>query len=205
MRGAPTSALKKALRSEALVKRRALRAPEAQSWSRSVQARALDLAAYRASESVGLYNAIENEVRTEAIRDDALASGKRAFYPRIEPDDSLELVQMSSTDGFKPGRMGILEPFGNSLFHAEAAAGFIVFVPGVAFDEQGNRLGHGKGYYDSLLRRLRGAGTFAALAYEFQIVETVPTDSWDQRVDFIVTERRIIDCAGSAADCVETR
>ena len=204
MRGAPTLAIKKSLRIEALAKRRTLPASDAQAWSRSVQVRALDLAGYRASESVGLYNAIENEVRTEAIRDDALASGKRAFYPRIEPNDLLELVQMSA-DEFQPGRMGILEPIGNALLQSGAGVPFIVFVPGVAFDEQGNRLGHGKGYYDSLLRRLRGAGTFAALAYEFQIIESVPTDTWDQRVDFIVTERRIIDCAGGAADCIETR
>src|SRR6185369_9151814 len=101
MRGAPTSAIKKALRSEALAKRRAFPASDVQAWSRSVQTRALDLAAYRASGSVGLYNAFENEVRTGAIRDDALRSGKRAFYPRIEPNDSLELVEMSSADEFK--------------------------------------------------------------------------------------------------------
>ena len=88
---------------------------------------------------------------------------------------------------------------GKSTLLAETdRAGLVVFVPGVAFDPRGNRLGRGKGWYDRLLERL-GDAMFVALAYEFQIIEEVPTESWDQKVHYVVTENRVIDCAESSA------
>jgi 5-formyltetrahydrofolate cyclo-ligase len=77
--------------------------------------------------------------------------------------------------------------------------GLIVFVPGVAFDTRGQRLGRGKGWYDRLLRQLGGNTVFVGLGYEFQIVEEVPTESWDEKVHYVVTEERVIDCAETSA------
>jgi 5-formyltetrahydrofolate cyclo-ligase len=74
----------------------------------------------------------------------------------------------------------------------------VVFVPGVAFDVRGNRLGRGKGWYDRLLEK-SGRATFVALAYDFQIVDAVPSEDWDQRVHYLITERRIIDCGSMPA------
>ena len=69
-----------------------------------------------------------------------------------------------------------------------------MFVPGVAFDCAGNRLGRGAGWYDRLLANL-GSKKFAiGLAYEFQIVDAVPAQPWDCRVNLILTEKRAIDC-----------
>jgi 5-formyltetrahydrofolate cyclo-ligase len=78
--------------------------------------------------------------------------------------------------------------------------GLIVFVPGLAFDLHGNRLGRGKGWYDRALASLGGQARFIALAFEFQIVDEVPTDSWDRKVHHIITERRIIDCGDLPSD-----
>ena len=70
--------------------------------------------------------------------------------------------------------------------------GFIV-VPGVGFDEKGRRIGHGKGVYDNLLKNSNNA-LHVGLAFEFQIVEKIPTNKWDFPVDKIITEDRVIDC-----------
>jgi 5-formyltetrahydrofolate cyclo-ligase len=70
-----------------------------------------------------------------------------------------------------------------------------MIVPGLAFDAQGNRLGRGGGWYDRLLGATGGAAVPVALAYEFQIVDEVPVRQWDRAVNYIVTERRVIDCA----------
>ena len=71
-------------------------------------------------------------------------------------------------------------------------------APAVAVDLRGNRLGRGKAWYDRLIQELNGRTTVAALAYEFQIVDEVPSDEWDQQVDYVITERRVIDCRSMA-------
>jgi 5-formyltetrahydrofolate cyclo-ligase len=78
-------------------------------------------------------------------------------------------------------------------------SGLLVFVPGVAFDAAGNRLGRGKGWYDRMLEWLDDKAGLVALAYECQVVEEVPTEAWDRKVHYIVTEKRIIECSAGPA------
>jgi 5-formyltetrahydrofolate cyclo-ligase len=73
----------------------------------------------------------------------------------------------------------------------------VVFVPGVVFDLQGHRLGRGRGWYDQLLNRLRPGAIFVGLAYEFQVVEEVPTQPWDEPVHYVITEKRLINCGAA--------
>jgi 5-formyltetrahydrofolate cyclo-ligase len=62
------------------------------------------------------------------------------------------------------------------------------------FDRRGNRLGRGGGWYDRLLGELGNNGIFVGLAYEFQMIESLPAASWDRRMHFILTEKNQIDC-----------
>lgn len=70
----------------------------------------------------------------------------------------------------------------------------LAIVPGVGFDYAGMRLGRGRGFYDRALEALRGAGEICVvgLAFESQIVPSLPTDPWDQPMDYVVTEERVI-------------
>jgi 5-formyltetrahydrofolate cyclo-ligase len=70
----------------------------------------------------------------------------------------------------------------------------MVFIPGLAFDLEGNRLGRGRGFFDRFLKRLGERVPYVALAYDFQIMEGLPVEKWDERVHHIITEKRIIDC-----------
>ena len=81
-------------------------------------------------------------------------------------------------------------------------AGLVVFVPGVAFDCNGNRLGRGTGWYDRLLGGLDARVPRIALAYEFQLLEEVPVEPGDLPVHAIVTEKRVIAC-GDRVDRVD--
>jgi 5-formyltetrahydrofolate cyclo-ligase len=67
----------------------------------------------------------------------------------------------------------------------------LIIVPGVGFDEDGNRIGHGKGYYDNLLRNSQKI-LHIGLAFESQIVKKIPTNSYDIPIKMIITEKRII-------------
>lgn len=171
-------------------------------WSRSVQERVLQFSPYLDSTSVALYSPIRNEVATERIRDHALAGGKRLFYPRLGQKNRLDLVRITSPLELQSGRYGILEPVGEERLSTGDAEGLIIFVPGLAFDLHGNRLGRGKGCYDRLIRQIGDHAVFVALAYEFQVAEAVPVECWDQKVNYIITERRVIDCGDHASRSV---
>lgn len=71
----------------------------------------------------------------------------------------------------------------------------MVLVPGVLFDCQGNRLGRGGGWYDRTMQLIGGRGLYVGLAYELQLIDHVPTQAWDQKVDYVITESRVIDCS----------
>ena len=67
-----------------------------------------------------------------------------------------------------------------------------VFLPGLAFDLAGNRLGQGGGWYDRALEKLPNSVLRVGVCFDFQIVENIPQETHDQRVSIIVTERRTI-------------
>ena len=199
MRGASTQEAKQALRIAGLARRAALAAADCQLLSRAIQARALQLGCYLACHSVALYHAIQNEVRTDELLAHALKSGKKIFYPRIGKDDSAGFFRVLAADDLRAGRFGILEPAGTTQLAQAEFAALAIFVPGVAFDPHGNRLGRGRGWYDRLLQQAGARAATVALAYEFQIVGAVPTGPGDQKVNYVVTEKRVIDCATAAA------
>ena len=70
----------------------------------------------------------------------------------------------------------------------------IVIIPGAGFDASGNRIGYGGGYYDRLLSGLQKDIPVIAPAYEEQIVDSIPSEPHDIRVQMIVTDRRLIRC-----------
>lgn len=204
MWGASQATTKRAIRSAIQSQRTQLSSSDARDWSRAIQAQALGLAQYRAADAVALYSSINNEVATKEILDASLQLGKSVYFPRIEPDRALALIRVFSVLEFKPGQLGILEPTGEERLDANPSCRLVFFVPGIAFDAQGNRLGHGKGYYDRLLERFSVGTTLVGLAYELQVVEAVPCESWDRKVHLIVTERRIIDCATTLTQSVQS-
>ncbi|MFQ5852736.1 MAG: 5-formyltetrahydrofolate cyclo-ligase [Candidatus Binatia bacterium] len=185
---------KQSLRTRALRRREAISASELLTWSRLIKERVVHLPAYLRSRSVVLYSPIGKEVATEEIRDCALNDGKGVFYPRLGDGEELHLVRVDSFRDLRPGRYGILEPVGNRLMTGEEQGDLVVFVPGLAFDLRGNRLGRGKGCYDRALKQLGVGVKCLALAYEFQIVQELPVEEWDERVHQIITEKRVITC-----------
>jgi 5-formyltetrahydrofolate cyclo-ligase len=184
---------KRVLRAAALLQRNALTRTEASSLSRSVQERALGFAPYLAARAIALYSPIEAEVATEAIRDHAWNTGKKVFFPKLGVQNRPELAQARLVADLRPGRFGVLEPAGNTPLDGNERA-LVFFVPGVAFDLQGNRLGRGIGWYDRLLQEWQGKAAFVGLAYDFQIVAEVPAEAWDQKVHYLITDRRVVPC-----------
>jgi 5-formyltetrahydrofolate cyclo-ligase len=189
---------KRALRAAMLSQRARLSKVDSLSWSRLIQAQVLQFSPYLTCRSVALYSPMQNEVETGEIRYHALSAGKSVFLPRFGNEDSVELVEIGSPAELKSGRSGFLEPSGEKRLSPQAFGELALLAPAVAVDSRGNRLGRGKAWYDRLIKELNGAANVAALAYEFQIVDEVPSDEWDQQVDYVITERRVIDCRSMA-------
>ncbi len=181
------------LRQAALAQRSSLSESDTYLRSQRVQTRALALECYRSSQAVALYSPIQNEVDTGRLLDHALAGGKRVFLPRWS-EQKFGFARIASRSELAAGRYGVLEPIGEvGLSEADRGA-LVAFVPGVVFDSRGRRLGRGGGGYDRLLGQFSGGELAVGLAYDFQVVEDVPIQSWDRNMQYIVTENRTIDC-----------
>jgi 5-formyltetrahydrofolate cyclo-ligase len=194
MSGNSVGERKRALRVAALFQRGLLAREHCFSLGGLIQARALEFSPYLTARAVILYSPIQSEVPTEKVRDDALASGKRVLYPQLSAANSVAVAEIHSVTDLRKGRLGISEPTGSVHPLNRELEGVVVFVPGLIFDCSGNRLGRGIGWYDRLLKQLSNGAVFVALGYDFQIVDEVPTDTWDERVHYVITEKRVIDC-----------
>ena len=197
MQGAVLEESKSDLRRAMLSRRKSHAPANCYLWSRLIQSQALRLPQYLAAKAVALYSPIENEVDTAAILADALERKKQILYPRIGDEDRPRFFEISSPRELCPGRFGILEPAGANYVSLTLLENLIIFVPGVAFDRRGHRLGRGVGWYDRLLKSLTNQALFVGLAYEFQLVEQVATAKWDQDVHYVITEKQVIDCGVS--------
>ena len=182
------------LRQAALSQRGALAPTDWLAWSRSIQSRAKEFPYYRAARAVGLYSPVQNEVDTSAILQHALTSNKKVFYPKLSLAGSAGLARINAAAELVVGRHDILEPAGADFITPGDCDSLVIFIPGLLFDRRGNRLGRGGGWYDRVLGELGNDGIFVGLAYEFQLVEKLPAESWDRRVHFIITEKNQIDC-----------
>jgi len=132
------------------------------------------------------------EVDTHGLIRQLLAMGRKVYVPWF--DAANERYRASELHDFDTdltsGRFGILEPKPAAIRPAAAEEIDVALAPGLAFDKAGNRLGRGMGYFDRLLQETRGAQI--ALAFDFQLLGEVPTEAHDRRMDFIVTETRVI-------------
>jgi 5,10-methenyltetrahydrofolate synthetase len=127
----------------------------------------------------------------------ALTAGKQTCLPRFSPPAGCyEPAQVRSLECvLHIGQFGIREP----AAHCPAIPVNqldLALAPGVAFDAGGHRLGRGRGYYDRLLEPF--AGVAAGVAFDWQILERVPVEPHDRRLDVIVTPTRWLDVTGRA-------
>ncbi len=189
--------LKTAIRKQAHENRRAQQEKDAVSVR--IVDRFMQLPEYHSAKTIMFYVDVRDEVRTRQALPATLASGKRIVVPYCV-DGELELFWLESMDELELGMYRILEPK-NELRSMECkrlqpADLDLVMVPGVAFDRNGGRTGHGKGYYDKLLQHARLDAPLIALAFECQMFEKIPAESHDIYMDKVVTEDAVYDGKG---------
>ncbi len=146
--------------------------------------------------SFALYCAMPSEIDTRPLITALWQHQKKCYLPRITADNVLVFAQHNPDTALIPNRFGIPEPIAAAP-HCVISELDIIFIPLVAFDEEGHRLGMGAGYYDKTLAGLREQKTrplLVGLAYELQKADHIPQDAWDINLDMVVSEQRVLYC-----------
>jgi 5-formyltetrahydrofolate cyclo-ligase len=188
----PTSpaAAKRAVRSELTARRAALPRAERAEKSRRIAERLETLAPFRDARVVGLYAPLGAEVDAFEIARRVLARGAAVAFPRAVPGERRLAFARCEPGTLVPGPFGAGEPPASLPELAPGALGCVV-VPGVAFSEDGHRLGRGGGHYDVTLAGLPGAVRIG-VGFEAQLVPAVPREPHDAGLDVLVTEERTL-------------
>ncbi len=162
--------------------------------SAQAQIRVLAMEKLKAAESVCAYLAMSSEVRTNTIIEACLAAGKKMYVPAFRGETGRYEPARCSKGILIETRHGAPEPTHPQWLGDDPLADRIdlVIVPGLAFDRGGMRLGRGRGHYDRMLKTdsLRGAFRLG-LTFEFQILDSIPFDAHDEKMDAVITEERI--------------
>ena len=149
---------------------------------------------YQAAERVAIFAAIRNEPELGEVLTDCREREVRVAYPRVA-GRGLRFAYVTGPQDLTPGAFGILAPTGGDP--VAVAELHLVLTPGLVFDEQGGRLGYGKGFYDRAFGGLNEDPLRVGVCWEQQVLppgEVVPSHGGDALVDLIVTERRVIAC-----------
>ena len=172
---------KKTLRKKIREQKRAMTPEEIEEASRQLQQLFLATEYYRQAQTVYGYLPYNQEVRTVPILEKALADGKRVAVPKVYGDE-MKFIYLPDLTQVETGFSGIPEPIADGPVGDDPTA--LVLMPGMAFTPDGQRIGYGGGFYDKFLSAEPNHPT-VALCYDFQLVESLPTEEFDIPVDCV--------------------
>lgn len=189
---------KRTFRKAVLDERNALSDRQRTEYSEQVLANLLCLTEFSQAKTVMGYMNFGSEFLAERWCQQVLNANKRLILPKVDPiSKCLKLYEVSDFSlQLTIGAYGIREPDSasciqlNSLNEVE-----LVLLPGVAFTRQGARLGYGGGFYDKLLATVAKPPLLVAAAYSLQLVDYLPEEETDKRVDWLMTEQEAIFCS----------
>jgi 5-formyltetrahydrofolate cyclo-ligase len=118
----------------------------------------------------------------------------RCFFPKTCKDGNLRFYRISDLSEMEAGVLNITEPVGNTEEYKGGKA--IAVVPGIVFDINGNRIGHGKGYYDKFLSVYSDIKKIG-VAFDENLIYNIPSEDHDVPMDIVVTDKRIINLEGA--------
>ena len=139
--------------------------------------------------SIGGYYPSNYEIDDLDILDLLEKKKFKVSLPIIKKDNQMNFYSWSRNDPLKINKFGIPEPLSSKIFYPD-----ILLVPLVAYDSSLNRLGYGGGYYDRYIEKIEKIKkvTKIGLAFSFQKISSIPINQYDKKLDFIVTEKEIL-------------
>lgn len=182
------------LRREIKVKRANLSKEIKSEYDKKIKKNFFESEVYKNSKTIFIYVNMDSEVNTIEIIKELIALGKKVAVPKIVSinikEKQMKALRIDSILQLnESGAFGILEPSIECEDISEEVD--LTIIPGLAFDIKGNRLGYGGGFYDRFLRRYSNSKRLA-LCYDFQILEEVPHEFFDEKVQDIISNERVI-------------
>ena len=173
------------LRKSMLQKRDSLSEAEIKEKSTKIIQSLTQLPEFKSAKHICIYVSTKSEVHTHDLIQQLLKEN-----PVLVPFLAQGQIQVSKIDAWNqlvPGTYGILEPKDPKPSTAD-----LFIVPGSVFDPNGHRIGYGKGYYDRLLSQTNAIKI--GLAYDSQIIDKIPAENHDVKLNIIITEKQIVRC-----------
>lgn len=144
----------------------------------------LNLDIYKKARVVALYKSLDTEVNTNDLIIQSLVD-KIVLLPKIV-NDEMVFIKIDKDTEYIKSRIGVMEPNGD-IYTGDID---LIIVPGVSFDEELNRLGFGKGYYD---KYLASKNIFKiGICFDNQVIKLLPVNDYDIKMDLVVTDKRLI-------------
>ncbi len=150
----------------------------------------LHTTAFKEAELVLLYADFQNEVQTGLLAEESWKAGKRVAYPKVVGNE-MEFYLISEYAQLTPGAMNIPEPATDCEKIISFPENTLMIMPGVAFDENLNRVGYGGGYYDRFLDKHPDLVRIA-ISYELQLCDNIPVEPTDYKPHMLITEKEIL-------------
>lgn len=178
---------KNALRKCILAKRAALDGKEER--SEKICRAVCQSAAFKNAKTVFVYLAYNGEVDASGVISQCFAQNKQVCVPVVKEGCLMDAVEITADKPLVKNSFGIFEPSDKTAIVPPKSID-LCLIPGSAFDENLNRIGYGKGFYDRYLPLVTAKK--AALAFACQVVKSLPVEDFDVKMDAIVTEKGIL-------------
>ncbi|WP_313756118.1 5-formyltetrahydrofolate cyclo-ligase [Tissierella sp.] len=186
---------KKFLRKKILQKRAELSTENIVNYSNIIENKLYEMDYYKNSKTIMSFISFGNEIITHEIIKNSIGNGKSVVVPITIPETKeLKASKILDFSELEIGYYNILTPKKDFIRFIDFNTIDLVLVPGVVFARDGYRVGYGGGYYDRFLSKFKEKVNTIGLAFDLQIVDEVPKDSFDLPVDFIITEKETINC-----------
>ena len=190
---------KQEIRKEVTNKKKLMKIEEIEKLSLMLTDKFCSLEEYKNASCIYAYMSYNQEVNTKYLIERAwkdgkkiavpktLASGKKTNKNGVIVPDYMEFIYINSFDELKNGYVGIPEPdYDENKVAKEKEV--LILMPGLAFDKNNNRIGYGGGFYDKYLSSNKETKfTKVALGFDFQLYETIPTEPYDEKMDYVLT------------------
>jgi len=162
--------------------------------TKDIENRLFEFANFLEAKIALLYLSKDDKVRMEDIIGRCFSINKTVVLPAFDTEKhEMKLMKVGNLKAdLKTGSRGIKEPKRQLCKIVPIEYIDIAFIPGIAFDEKGGRIGSGEGYYDRFIPKLPNTTRKVSLAFEDQIVQQVPMEPHDRYIDILITETRII-------------
>lgn len=145
---------------------------------------------FRYAKTLALYHAVNGEIDLCRLWKSAASQGKSCYFPVLNEDFSLSFLPATPTTAFKNNAYGIPEPDVSRELAIAPRELDLIFMPLVAFDQMGTRLGMGAGYYDRTLAK-ENHPLLIGVAYDFQQCNYLEPQPWDVPLTAVVTPKQI--------------